>query len=599
MTRQFAFLLCIVLCVLLVGASTFQAAAADPAEGLADIGAPTVVAVAESVSSAVPSVPFGVNLSTSSPTALQLAREAGARWAKTGISWASVEPTDVDLSNTANGNWPDSWIQTLVDNGLAPMILIWKNPSWAAATSCGPLNTGMLSEFAEFLAALVARYSQPPYNIKHWELYNEPDIKDAALGDGFGGCWGNNGAQYAQMLAVADAAIHGADPEAKIILGSLAYEWWNGDFFKSGIDPTISPGPTEWTTSGNEFPDFLETVLSNGGGDHFDIMGFHDYIVFHPRWDRPDDGSLPGDQPYQGCTGRPQEGDILGKLIYLRKRLMKHDAAYGNKPFAVTEIGRRSDSGQPMLQQSCLGGSVPGSDEQQSRYAVQGNVRALAAGLEIAIWFDLIDLGTGEYGLLDASLNPKPAYWAYKTTTSELEGYQYVKQLSSSETSGHTDVEAYLFESSTGNQKWVLWTPTKVSGETTRQVSFPVEKIRVVPKQKYNDTYPDVEIPGVVQIISDGGPGDLDGVLNGQVAINVSASPIFVQDFTIPDYCLSKPTDLDPVPGNGISLDDITAVANSWREKGTPGNPHPYDFNGDGRVGVDDIEYVAQWLGCL
>jgi len=40
----------------------------------------------------------------------------------------------------------------------------------------------------------------------------------------------------------------------------------------------------------------------------------------------------------------------------------------------------------------------------------------------------------------------------------------------------------------------------------------------------------DTEIPGVVQVIDDGGAGDLDGAVNGQVTLNVSASPIFVEE---------------------------------------------------------------------
>jgi hypothetical protein len=479
--------------------------------------------------------PFGVQMGSGSPQALRLVREAGVRWVRTGVSWASIEPTNMDLTNPANGNWPDSWIGTLASEGFGILVLVFENPSWAANTSCGPLKSGMLGEFGQFLTALVTRYNQSPYNVKYWELYNEPDIKDSGQGAQYGGCWGNNGAEYAQMLETADAAIHGADPEAKVLLGALAYEWWTNDYFTSGIDPGITPGPTEWTTSGNEFPDFLEAVLSNGGGDHFDVMSFHCYVVFHPRWDLPDDGSLPGDVAYEpACSEstdllkRPQEGDILGKLTYLRKRLMKHNAAYGDKPFVASEIGRRSDAGQSMLQQSCLGGGVPGSDEQQSRYAVQGNVRAMAAGLKIAIWYDVVDNPWGEYGLLDMALNPKPAYWAYKTATDELMEVAYDHQMTDGET-GWTDVEGYEFQMVDGRQKWVLWTPTKVSGETVRQVSFPAGRVRVVPKQKYNETYPDTEIPGVVQVIDDGGAGDKGPLGDGKVTINVTASPIFVE----------------------------------------------------------------------
>jgi hypothetical protein len=479
--------------------------------------------------------PFGIQMGSGDVTVRQLVREAGVRWVRTGVSWALVEPTDMDLTNPANGNWPDSWIGNLANEGFGVLMLIYENPSWAANTSCGPLKSGMLGEFSEFLTALVTRYSQPPYNVKYWELYNEPDITDIGQGEGYGGCWGNNGAEYAQMLAAADAAIHGADPEAKVLMGALAYEWWSGDYFNSGIDPSITPGPTEWSTAGNEFPDFLEVVLSNGGGDYFDMMSFHCYVVFHPRWDLPDDGSLPGDVAYEpACDGstdllkRPQEGDILGKVTYLRKRLIKHDVAYGDKSFVASEIGRRSDSGQPMLQQGCLGGNVPGSNEQQSRYAVQGNVRAMAAGLEIAIWYDVVDHPWGEYGLLDMAWNPKPAYWAYKTATDELMEVVYDHQMTEGET-GWTDVEGYEFQMPDGRQKWVLWTPTKLSGETVREVSFPASQVRVVPKQKYNETYPDTEIPGVVQVIDDGGVGDKGPSGDGEVTIDVTASPIFVE----------------------------------------------------------------------
>jgi hypothetical protein len=506
-------------------------------DGDDDIDIVDIMLVAVHWNELCPIPPFGIQMGSGDATVRQLVREAGVRWVRTSISWASVEEDNIDLTDPANGNWPDSGIFNLANEGFNVLVFIWKNPDWAASTSCGPLYPGMLEEFGEFLTALVTRYSQPPYNVKYWEFYNEPDIKDSEEGKDYGGCWGNNGAEYAQMLAEADAAIHGVDPEAKILLGGLAYEWWNGDYFNSGIHPTIAPGPTEWSTAGNEFPDFLEDVLSSGGGDHFDVMSFHSYVVFHPRWDLPDDGSLPGDVAYEpACSGstdlfkRPQEGDILGKLIYLRKRLMKHNAAYGDKPFAVTEIGRRSDAGQSMLQQQdCLGGPVPGSDEQQSRYAVQGNVRAMAAGLEIAIWYDVVDNANGEYGLLDMAWNPKPAYWAYKTVTDELMEAVYDHQMTEGET-GWTDVEGYEFQMPDGGQKWVLWTPTKVSGEKVRQVSFPASQVRVVPKQKYNETYPDTEIPGVVQVIDDGEPGkDLDGVENGQVMLNVSASPIFVE----------------------------------------------------------------------
>ena len=99
----------------------------------------------------------GMSLNTSDPVALSRMRDVGVRWVRTSIAWSSVEPFDLDLTNPANGNWPDSWFQALVDTyGFTPEVIVWKNPSWAASTTCGPID--QLSEFAQFVRALAARY---------------------------------------------------------------------------------------------------------------------------------------------------------------------------------------------------------------------------------------------------------------------------------------------------------------------------------------------------------------------------------------------------------------------------------------------------------
>ena len=48
-------------------------------------------------------------------------------------------------------------------------------------------------DFGEFLAAAVNRYSGPPYNVRHFEIWNEPDIDpDLVPGDSLFGCWGDS-----------------------------------------------------------------------------------------------------------------------------------------------------------------------------------------------------------------------------------------------------------------------------------------------------------------------------------------------------------------------------------------------------------------------
>ena len=83
-------------------------------------------------------------------------------------------------------------------------------PAWAQkypGVACGPISEDALDDFAEFMAALVSRYSQPPYNVRYWEIGNEPDI-DRTLVDSQSiyGCWGEKddpyygGKYYGEML---------------------------------------------------------------------------------------------------------------------------------------------------------------------------------------------------------------------------------------------------------------------------------------------------------------------------------------------------------------------------------------------------------------
>jgi hypothetical protein len=135
-------------------------------------------------------------------------------------------------------------------------------------------------------------------------------------------------------------------------------------------------------------------------------------------------------------------------------------AGFGlDKPIVVTETTLPSDN--------------YGSDELQSRYAVQVFARSFAADVEATTWHRLKDMpGESAYGLLDTNSNPKPSYWAYKVMTEQLTGYEYVREL---DVSG---IEGYVFDTSGGSEKTVLW----ATSETTIPVTFSGSPLRVVDK---------------------------------------------------------------------------------------------------------------------
>ena len=257
---------------------------------------------------------FGVT-GPNPPGARQLGREAQARWLRVGLGWAGIEPNNLDLTDPANGNWPDPSLRQLVDDGFTPILLISNNPGWAVESvpsnhTCGPLDPEDLPEFEEFMRALAERYDGDGYKdapgtpivIEHFEMYNEPD---KLFTYAWTGCWAGDGSptygtRYAQMLSYAWRGVHDGNPSGKVLFGGMgAEEGTGGDFSMNGGD---------W------LDDVLGYIQANPG-NYFDWMNIHTYFAFGSRW----------------TSWGP---DIIGKVTYFRQRL----AQFGlDKPMVVTE----------------------------------------------------------------------------------------------------------------------------------------------------------------------------------------------------------------------------------------------------------------------
>ncbi|MBE9508132.1 MAG: hypothetical protein IMY86_08785, partial [Chloroflexi bacterium] len=359
-------------------------------------------------------------------------------------------------------------------------------PDWAwaagAEVPCPPITpTHHLDEFARFLTDLVDRYKRPPYYIKHWELFNEPDYGGGPEGHDNGlACWGNYGDLYAQMLAVAYPAIKAADPEATVLMGGVAH------------DRFTVPGPGPFL---RYFPD---EVMENGGGAYMDVLNFHYFQDFHAEWERwVPEGNPPTCGIVDDGVGTPYEAsgiDLIAKTNHFRNRM---STCFGvDKPIWVTEM---AEHGFPDYSDD-----DPESLAGQARYVIQGSVRGLAAGAENLTWYALSTPDDDyEFQLLDKEWTPKPAFHTYQTLTSELSGYEYARTLDV------PDVEGYVFEDSSQQEKTAAWG----SGTLT---FAPAGQLRVVDRE------------GNVTFIVDGGPEDADGVENGAVELQLSADPVFV-----------------------------------------------------------------------
>jgi hypothetical protein len=253
--------------------------------------------------------------------------EAG--WLRVPLGWRWIEPVN---TTPENYQWPttfDAQLAQLSASNVQTVLTLMANPPWAATYEAGPIDRVDISELVQFMQAAVAHYGAPPYNVKYWEIYNEPDnaAKDRAEHGGWG-YFGNQPEKYVEVLAALYQPIKQVDPQAQIVFGGLAYDNWNRGFVE----------------------EFLDGVLAHGGGAYFDVMNFHYFTYFKEVWD-------------------PYGIDIIGKTNYIRNKLTSFGVT---KPLVVTEACRGSNPGF-------------GTFELQSRYIAQLYARSKAAGLDFIL----------------------------------------------------------------------------------------------------------------------------------------------------------------------------------------------------------------------
>jgi hypothetical protein len=167
----------------------------------------------------------------------QIAQELG--WAaqlhvaylRIEFDWPLIEPQ----RGTFDWTRADDIVQTAAADGvpLAPVLVF--TPNWESGSTTDAPNA---ADYAAFVSAVVSRYHN---SIHVWELWNEPD------GTNY---WTGTEQQYvSDVLIPGYQAVKAADPTAQVEVGAPSY------------------ANTGW----------LNGLYADGGGNAFDIMGYHDY----------------------------------------------------------------------------------------------------------------------------------------------------------------------------------------------------------------------------------------------------------------------------------------------------------------------------------
>lgn len=359
---------------------------------------------------------YGVDTNWKSDAALlHLAAGAGTGLVRLGMAWSAIEPA---AATPRRYNWDayDAPLARLAAAGLTPLGSINECPAWACTYAEGPLNRATPQQMADFMTAVVARYSAPPYNVHLWELFNEPD---QTFGPQHG--WGLHASDYATLLRTVVPAIRATDPQAKIFLGGLAYDWFTdeGGPFNRG---------------------FLSDVLSLAPS-YFDYINFH-YYPQNIHWPT-----------------------ITDKVTELKRLLAQ---AKVTKPLVCTETGTTS-SANPDFR---IPNYPLGSPAFQARWLVQVHAQGFAAGLSSIAWFPVQDFHTDvagwqiftESGLARFDGSHKPAYTAYQTFVREVGDAPFTRLIPGAEL-GAPNVAIYEFARPDA-RLWVAWT-TDPTGTAT------------------------------------------------------------------------------------------------------------------------------------
>lgn len=320
---------------------------------------------------------FGVIESYAAPAD---AAALGAAWTRVTFEWNQIQP-----------DGPNDWYEepvaySVLDAEIAAgrelVGLITATPGWAVDSQRGigvPAGLYLPSDspentWAQFIRAIVSSHSA---RIKHWIIWNEPDIWDTQFQS-----WGGSVEDFAQLLKVSYVVAHQVDPDVVIHLPAITH-WWDANYgrelFMRRLLRVLTAEPT--------------AIAQNY---YFDAITLH--IYFNP------------DTVYDLCRL------YIGLL-----------AEFGiSKPLWLVETNAApsSDPSWPVANPQ-----FRITQEDQAAFIIESLAIALAAGAQRVAVYKLSDTPTDTanpepFGLVRLDGSRRPGFVAYQTGIRYLSGFE-------------------------------------------------------------------------------------------------------------------------------------------------------------------------------
>lgn len=307
------------------------------------------------------------------------ADEAGVAWERVLFYWREIQP-EPDVWR--DDYFPPEILQREVSSGREIVGLLINPPGWANGYRGDQAAPDGLylpvddpgNHWALFVYRIVGQYRGV---IRHWILWNEPDVWDSAH---FGYTWAGSLDEFVQLTRVGYLAAKRADPDCVVHLAGLTY-WWDVEYGRRPF-----------------FERFLEKVAEDpqakAHGFYFDVVSLH--IYFKPR-------TIP---------------EIVGKTRAAMRR-------YGlNKPIWLDETNAPPfDDPQHPIAHPRFRVTLA----EQRAFLVQAFALALASDVERVAVYKMSDRPSIEpweepFGMVRADGSRRPVYEAFRAAVSFMAG---------------------------------------------------------------------------------------------------------------------------------------------------------------------------------
>lgn len=335
----------------------------------------SLVACASQTQAQEPVPRFGVIESYESPAD---ATALGVGWTRVRFQWGEMQP-----------NSPDEWLPIVdeatiaseTDAGREVTGILLGIPLWAQDENQLPLGLYLPHDhpdnlWARFVQTAVTRHQ---LLINHWIIWNEPDIREGALGN----TWHGTVADFAQLQKVAYLTIKEANPEAVVHLSAFTY-WAD-----------VNAGTEQYMAL--LLDELLRDPQASQHNSYFDVATAH--LYFQPE------------QVYDLLTfftGLMRERG-LNQPIWL----VETNAPPRDDPVWIVE-----DWFLSVLQ------------PEQANFMPQGIASAMSAGAERIAVYKLIDTETDRvanpepFGLVRMNGERRPAFQTYQVAIQQFAGTQ-------------------------------------------------------------------------------------------------------------------------------------------------------------------------------